>query len=179
MADMDGVLQVEMLGHCRGIGCIMVHVVTVADLGRSAMAAAVVSDDAEALGDEKQHLRVPVVRAEGPAVMKDDRLGVLRPPIFVEDICSVFGRDEGHGFGSLCLSYRFGGGLSGSPDWGEQRHRGRRSPRGKCSPSGGPTSAVIFRRSASQHFPCSRMLFDFHCVWRQGGDRWTSPRAVN
>jgi hypothetical protein len=59
---MAGILQVEMLGHCRCIGGIVVHVVTLADLRRAAMAAALVSDDPEALGDEEQHLRVPVVR---------------------------------------------------------------------------------------------------------------------
>src|SRR5690242_13183254 len=83
-----------MLGHRRGIGCIMVHVVTVADLRRATVAAAVVSDDAEALGDEEQHLRVPVVRAKGPAVMKDD--GLALAPVLVEYLNAILGGDCAH-----------------------------------------------------------------------------------
>src|SRR5271168_295234 len=94
MADMDGVLEVEMLGNSRSVGCIMVHVVTVADLRRTAMAASVVGDDAEALGVEEQHLRVPVVRAEGPTVMKDEGLTVA--PILVIDFDAVLRFDKAH-----------------------------------------------------------------------------------
>ena len=43
------------------------------------MAAAVVGDDAVAFAEEEQHLVVPVVRAQRPAVVEDDRLRVLGP----------------------------------------------------------------------------------------------------
>jgi hypothetical protein len=36
-------------------------------------------------------------------MMKDDRLGVLRAPIFVENINAVFGGNETHGDGPLAL----------------------------------------------------------------------------
>jgi hypothetical protein len=74
MADMDGILQVELLGHSRSVGCIMIHIVTVADLRRAAVTAAVVCDDTEALGKEEKHLRVPVVRRERPAMAEHDGL---------------------------------------------------------------------------------------------------------
>ena len=62
MADVNGVLQVEMRRHGREIVRIMIHVMAVADLAGAAMAAAVMGDDPKAVIDEEQHLGVPVVR---------------------------------------------------------------------------------------------------------------------
>src|SRR5258708_1039430 len=42
-------------------------------------------------------------------------------PVFVDNLGSVFGRDEGHSFGSLRLRCGFGNGLRGSPEWGRAR----------------------------------------------------------
>ncbi len=47
MADMDSVLQVEMLGDGGRIGRIMVHVVTITDLSRAAVPPTIMRDDAE------------------------------------------------------------------------------------------------------------------------------------
>jgi hypothetical protein len=41
--------------------CIVIHVVTVADLRRAPMATPVVGDDAIALAEKEQHLCVPVI----------------------------------------------------------------------------------------------------------------------
>ena len=71
--------QVEMLDDRGGVGGVVVHVVAVADLARPAMAAPVMGDDAVALLEEVEHLRVPVVGAQRPAVMEDDRLSVFGP----------------------------------------------------------------------------------------------------
>src|SRR3546814_18862107 len=73
MADMDGLLQVQRLRQRDHIGSVGVHVVAGIGLGRTAMAAAVMGDDPIALAEEEQHLGVPVVGAERPAVMEDDR----------------------------------------------------------------------------------------------------------
>ena len=100
-----------MLGHGRSIGCVMVHIVTVADLHGAAVAATVMGDDAEALGDEEQHLRVPVIRTEGPAVMKDKRLGTLRPPILEEYFRTVLGLDQRHLFSSSIMNGNYHTGL--------------------------------------------------------------------
>src|SRR5580692_295371 len=94
----------------------MIHVVTVADLRRTTVTPAVVGDDAVALSEEEQHLRVPVIRTQGPTVMKDNGLGALRPPILVENLCPVLGRSECHGLGSLFLAGMAHLGLGGCGD---------------------------------------------------------------
>src|SRR3954466_2091216 len=81
MADMDSVAQVEMPDHGGGVGGVMIHVV---------------GDDAVAVGEEEQQLRVPVVGAERPAVMEHQRLGILRSPVLVEYLGAVLGRDDAH-----------------------------------------------------------------------------------
>ena len=108
VADMDGISQVEMLDHRGDVGGIVVHVVTVADLARPAVPAPVMGDDAIALPDEIEHLRVPVVGAERPAVVEDDGLGVLRAPVLVEDLDTVLSGDRGHGVRSSALRRQLG-----------------------------------------------------------------------
>ena len=61
MADMNGVLQIEMRRHSGKVVGIMIHVVAVAGLAGAAVAAAVMGDDAIAVIEEEQHLRVPVI----------------------------------------------------------------------------------------------------------------------
>src|SRR6185369_7710605 len=95
MADMNGVLQVEMRRHGREVVGVMVHVVAVGHLAGAAMAAAIMGDDPKAVVLEKQHLRVPVVGRQRPAVAEHDRLPLA--PILVEDLDAVLGRDGGHG----------------------------------------------------------------------------------
>src|SRR5713101_349494 len=125
MADQNQIVQVELFDELGKVIGILVHVVAVPRLIRLAVAAAVVSDDTVSVLAKEQHLRLPGVAGERPSMRKEDRLSLS--PVLVGDLGSVFGRDEGHAFGSLCLSYGFGGGLSGSPDWEEQRRRGRRA----------------------------------------------------
>ena len=79
MADVDGVAQVEVLDDRGDVGGIVVHVVAVADLARSAVAAPVMGDDAIALLEEVEHLGIPVVAAQRPAMMEDDRLRASGP----------------------------------------------------------------------------------------------------
>ncbi len=62
MADVDRVFEAEMGGHRGEIVGVMIHVMAAAGLGRPAMAAPVVGDDAIAMAEKEQHLRVPVVR---------------------------------------------------------------------------------------------------------------------
>jgi hypothetical protein len=65
MADVDGVAQVEVLDDGGGVGGVVVHVVAVADLARTAVSAPVMGDDAIAVRDEEEHLVVPVVADNG------------------------------------------------------------------------------------------------------------------
>ncbi len=61
VTDMNGIAQVELFENGRGIGSIVVEIVTFAHLLRAAMATAVMGDHAVAVQEEEQHLRVPVV----------------------------------------------------------------------------------------------------------------------
>ena len=58
------------------------------------MAAAVMGDDAIAMMQEEQHLRVPVIGRQRPAMTEHDRLAGT--PVLVEDLDAVFGGDGGH-----------------------------------------------------------------------------------
>jgi hypothetical protein len=83
-----------MVGQDDDVGGVGVHLVAGVGLGRTAMAATVMRDDAIALGEEEHHLGVPVVGAERPAVMEHDRLSVLGTPVLVEDLRAVLDGDE-------------------------------------------------------------------------------------
>ena len=55
------------------------------------MTAPVMGDDAIAMIQKEHHLRVPVIRAEWPAMTKNDRLS--RTPVLVIDFSAVLGFD--------------------------------------------------------------------------------------
>src|SRR2546425_12413024 len=61
------------------------------------MAAPVMRNDAIALLHEVEHLGVPVVGAERPAMTEDDGLRVLGTPGLVVDLRAIFGCDRRHG----------------------------------------------------------------------------------
>src|SRR6185312_12494447 len=75
-----------------------VHVVALRRLGRAAVTATVMSDDAVAAQHEEHQLGVPVVGTQRPTVMEHERL--TSSPILVEDLRAVRGRDERHLMGS-------------------------------------------------------------------------------
>src|SRR5262249_25304365 len=109
MADQRGVLEIERLDDgCKIVG-IAVHVVSESSLARPAMATPVKRDDAEAVLLEEQHLAVPSVGAERPAVRESDYRAFA--PVLVIDLRTVFRRDRAHfilpsGIGSLATSTR-------------------------------------------------------------------------
>ena len=78
VADVDGVAQVEMLDDGGDVGGVVVHVVAAADLARPPMAAPVMGDDAVALLDEVEQLRIPVVSCSGAS--HDARRSAARSP---------------------------------------------------------------------------------------------------
>ena len=59
------------------------------------MGAAIVSDDAVTVLAEEEHLGVPGVGVEGPAVREDD--GLAGAPVFVEERGGIFECEVGHG----------------------------------------------------------------------------------
>ncbi len=68
VADVNGVLQIEVRRQSRKVVCIVIHVMAVAGLAGATVAAAVVGDDAIAVLQEEQHLRVPIIGRERPAM---------------------------------------------------------------------------------------------------------------
>src|SRR5437588_3119500 len=90
MTNVHSVLQIKMCGQsCKVVG-IVIHVVAVAGLRGATMAASVMSDDAIAVVEKEQHLRVPVIGRQRPAVAEDD--GLSFAPVFIidVDVSSVF-----------------------------------------------------------------------------------------
>src|SRR5580693_5669462 len=96
MTDVNGVDETQLLDYRKSVGGVSVHVVAVRGLGRPAMAAAIVRDHAISLSEEEHHLAVPVIGAQRPAMMEEQRLGVLRAPVLVEDLGAVGGRNRRH-----------------------------------------------------------------------------------
>src|SRR5260370_34475898 len=60
------------------------------------MAAAVVRNYSEAVLQHEQHLPVPCVGAERPAMREHNRLRGLRAPVFAKDACAIGRSDEAH-----------------------------------------------------------------------------------
>src|ERR1700688_2953601 len=80
----------------------MIHVMAVSRLGGTAMSAPVVSYDPIAMLEEEQHLRVPIISRQRPAVAEDHRLPFA--PILIINLCSVFSGDGCHWISpSLCF----------------------------------------------------------------------------
>src|SRR6266516_2437824 len=88
-------------------------------LGGAAMAAPVVGYDAIAVLEEEQHLRVPIICRQRPAVTEND--GLTRAPVLEIDLCSIFGGDRVHGFLSIpaCLILHWRSCFSGQRSYRE------------------------------------------------------------
>src|SRR5438094_10007323 len=74
MADVNRILEVEMIGHGLQIVGIVVHVVSAAGLSRATMSTRRSCNHAETFAEEKKHLRVPIIRRQRPAVTEPNRL---------------------------------------------------------------------------------------------------------
>jgi hypothetical protein len=79
---------------------VVVHVVTVAGLRRASVPPTVMGDDAVAVLQEEQHLGIPVISRERPAVAEDDRLA--RAPVLEEDLRAIGRGDRLHALASGC-----------------------------------------------------------------------------
>src|SRR5947199_8449804 len=74
MADVNRILEVEMIGYGLQIVGIVVHVVSVAGLSRAPMSAPISCNDAETFAVEKKHLSVPVIGRQRTAVAEHEWL---------------------------------------------------------------------------------------------------------
>ena len=72
VADVHGVMEIEVLSHRSQVVGLMVHVVTIAGLRGAAVPAPVMGNDTLAVLQEEQHLGVPVVSRQRPAVAEDE-----------------------------------------------------------------------------------------------------------
>src|ERR1700730_2953245 len=95
MTNVHGSLQIKMRRQSRKVIGIVIHVMTVARLGGPTVASSVMGDDAITVSEEEQHLRVPVIGRQRPAVAEHD--GLALAPVLVKDLDVVFGRDGRHG----------------------------------------------------------------------------------
>src|SRR6059036_517490 len=86
--DVHCLLEVEMCGQRRQVVGVMIHVMAAIGLGGAAMAAPVVGYDAIAVLEEEQHLRVPIIGRQRPAVAENDWLAGA--PVFEINLGSVF-----------------------------------------------------------------------------------------
>src|SRR6266568_4624000 len=87
-------LEIEMCGQRRQVVGVMFHVMAAAGLGGTAMAAPVVGDDAIAVLEEEQHLRVPIIGRQRPAVAEHDGLTFAPVLVIDVDVSSVFFSDS-------------------------------------------------------------------------------------
>src|SRR5207248_3677078 len=94
VADMHRTLEVEMCGQRGEVVGVMIHVVATADLGGTSMATPVVGDDAIAALEEEQHLRVPIIGRQRPAMAEHDGLTFAPVLIIDVDVGSVFFSDR-------------------------------------------------------------------------------------
>src|SRR5213080_2300748 len=94
VAHVDSVLQVKLFSEgCEIVG-ISVHVVAIPRLGGTTVPSPVMRDDSIALLAEEQHLSVPIVRSERPAVT--EHYGLALSPVLVVNLCAVFCCDSRH-----------------------------------------------------------------------------------
>src|SRR5437868_9009726 len=101
MTDVNGILQTEMRGQSCEVVRIVIHVMAVAGLAGPAVAPAVMGDDAIAVILKEQHLRVPVIGRERPAMREHHWL--TRTPILVINLGAVVGLDRWH-YGYSCYT---------------------------------------------------------------------------
>lgn len=87
--DHDGIFDAEVFEELLEIVDKGVHVVSVPCLRGATVAAAVVSDDAEPVVGQEDHLVLPVVAAQWPAVRKGDDGALGVAPVLVEELGSV------------------------------------------------------------------------------------------
>ena len=64
------------------------------------MSTAIVGNDPVTVLQEEHHLVIPVISAQRPAMMENNRLTFA--PIFVKYLGAVLGGDRAHGFPLVC-----------------------------------------------------------------------------
>src|SRR5450759_3038884 len=94
MADQGCFSQVQPFKQFRQVVSVGIHVVASPRLAGPAMSATIMSNASIAVGGQEDHLRLPGVRVERPAMTEDD--GLARAPVLVVDLCAVTGCNRAH-----------------------------------------------------------------------------------
>src|SRR5450432_1812208 len=102
---MDCIFQVKFFSECRKIIGVCIHIIPVPSLRGAAVPPPIVSNDSVAPLAEEQHLSIPVVRCERPAVTEN--YGLSRAPVFVKNLGPVFGCNRRHLVFSLAAIFRY------------------------------------------------------------------------
>lgn len=79
VAHVHRALHAQVFYHRGDVIGVVVHVVPFRHLAGAAVAAAIVRNHAEPFVHEEQHLGIPVIAGQRPAVVKIDNLAVLGP----------------------------------------------------------------------------------------------------
>ena len=96
MPDEYNVLEVEVFNQLGEVVGPVIDVVPLPSLLRPSMAAPIMSDDEEPIAGEEEHLGIPVVGVERPAVAEDDGRALLVAPLLVVELRSISEFDERH-----------------------------------------------------------------------------------
>lgn len=86
--------EIEVLDQRREIVGVRVHLVALRGLARSTVTTTIVGDAAKPSRREQEHLALPAVRAERPAMTEDHHRA--RAPVFGVKLRSVLRRQGGH-----------------------------------------------------------------------------------
>src|SRR4029453_11371954 len=121
------------------------------------MAAPVMSDDSKPLPEEVEHLGIPVIAAQGPAMMEDDGLRVLGAPVLVEDRHAILRGNRAH---SSLLSFDAQAPTSHSRSTSNAWAALRPIPHAADRPAR-PEFPCLLDRRACRRRGC---VFDFGCV---------------
>ncbi len=83
-----------MFHYRSGICGVVIHIMTFRDLRRAAVPSAVMRDNTEPFLNEEDHLSVPIITAQGPAVVKNNWLA--RAPVLIKYFNAIFGLHCSH-----------------------------------------------------------------------------------
>src|SRR6516164_2884951 len=100
MTNMNRIFQVEKICKLSHVGCIGIHVMPIASWSGSSMTSPVMRNYSESMLHKKHHLRIPIISAKWPPVMKYNRLPGT--PIFIKDFGTVFYFNPTHCFIFYC-----------------------------------------------------------------------------
>src|ERR1019366_7348563 len=105
--DQSRAFEIERFDESREVIGVRIHVVAVPRLTRAAMATTVMGDAAIAVGCQEEHLSLPTIGIQRPAMAEHDWLS--RAPVLVVDLRAVFRRNRTHCPASffLCMCCRF------------------------------------------------------------------------